>query len=463
MSSQTPRFLFVDGDGQCRDDLSRLGASVGASVQCVGAVDEALALFGQNPFPVVVTELRLPGADGVSLIREMQRIHPETAFVVVTDHADMLEVLGDSTVDKGIISLVMKPFDCEQVVSSLERAWGTYLTRTGRGSASADPVSGPFLLVEDNPGDARLLSVMLSETSYRWNNVEKTDRLADAVDRLGSGTYEAILADLSLPDARGLDAVTRLVAAAPDTPLVVLSGMDDAAFSIQAVELGAQDFLSKDRLNARDLERSIRYATQRKRTERRLAYLARHDGLTGLVNREAFRERVDQTLLRSKRHERRFAVLYLDLDGFKEINDTFGHDAGDAVLTEVTRRIEGAIRGSDIAARLGGDEFGVLLEEVQTRHVAAIVVERILAAVRKPLELEEGEARVGGSIGVALFPEAGTDVDSLIRAADAAMYEAKRGQGNYRLVGGDVPGSDPPFGPPAASARRVPVHTGNIV
>lgn len=142
--------------------------------------------------------------------------------------------------------------------------------------------------------------------------------------------------------------------------------------------------------------------------------------------------------------------LFVDDDakaraGFSQLVARAGAVADCVASVEVNRRIERAIRESDTAGRLGGDEFGVILEEVQTRRIACIVVERVLAAIREPIEIEGKPVRVGTSIGVALFPEAGEDGDALLRSADAAMYEAKRGAGNYRLVGGDTPGTPHPF------------------
>ena len=226
------------------------------------------------------------------------------------------------------------------------------------------------------------------------------------------------------------------MAAAPGTPLIILTGLEDMAFSTQAVELGAQDYLSKRRLNPADLDRAIRYASERKRAERKLAHLAKHDTLTGLTNRGSFQERVARAVTGSRRHDRRFALLYMDLDGFKDVNDRLGHEAGDTVLVELSRRLELAIRESDTAARLGGDEFAVLLPGLRERRIAQLVAGRILAAVDRPFSVSGHTVRVGASVGVALFPSAADDLEELFRQADAAMYEAKRSGEGVGVVGG---------------------------
>ena len=424
-----------------REAFSRAAGRAGLSVDCAGSGHEALERFARAPYPVVATDLNLPDLDGVVLIRLIQRTHPDTAFVVVTETPELLESLGEASLDRGITSLVPTPWEDEDLTGALERAFRVV---EGRRAGRALELK-PLLVVEDNPGDARLLELTLSETSFRASPVHRAHRLAEAVGLLRAHAYEAILADLSLPDARGLDAVGQLVVAAPDTPLIILTGMEDMTFSTQAVELGAQDYLSKRRLNATDLDRAIRHAAERKRAERKLSHRARHDTLTGLTNRGTFHERVERAVMGSRRHDRRFALLYLDLDGFKDVNDRLGHEAGDTVLVELSRRLEQAIRDSDTAARLGGDEFAVLLAGVEDRRVADLVAGRILAAVDRPFDVSGHTVRVGASVGVALFPSAADDIEELFRQADGAMYDAKRSGDGFVVVGGasgPAPGAD---------------------
>jgi diguanylate cyclase (GGDEF)-like protein len=166
----------------------------------------------------------------------------------------------------------------------------------------------------------------------------------------------------------------------------------------------------------------------------RVEYLAYHDGLTGLPNRSMFSKLLGHSISEAHRYERRLAVAFLDLDRFKQINDTLGHEAGDQLLKEVAARLKGCVRDSDTVARLGGDEFVVLLPELEDEKYAAIVAQKILAAAAKPFMLMGQEFRVTASIGISAYPQDGRDEQTLTKNADIAMYQAKaEGKNNFQF------------------------------
>ena len=166
----------------------------------------------------------------------------------------------------------------------------------------------------------------------------------------------------------------------------------------------------------------------------RVEYLAYHDGLTGLPNRSMFSKLLGHSISEAQRYERRLAVAFLDLDRFKQINDTLGHEAGDQLLKEVATRLKGCVRDSDTVARLGGDEFVVLLPELADEKYAAIVAQKILAAVARPFTLMGQEFRVTASIGISTYPQDGVDEQTLTKNADIAMYQAKaEGKNNFQF------------------------------
>jgi len=174
--------------------------------------------------------------------------------------------------------------------------------------------------------------------------------------------------------------------------------------------------------------------TGRKRAEQQIEYMALHDILTDLPNRQLFMDRINQALARSRRHRKQTAVLYIDLDDFKSINDTLGHQAGDVVLTETAGRLKGLVRESDTVARIGGDEFAVILLDVQKPADAAVVAEKIVRATSAPISIGDQQVEVGASIGISLYPKDGTSIAALLRCADSAMYVAKGlGKGSYSL------------------------------
>lgn len=177
--------------------------------------------------------------------------------------------------------------------------------------------------------------------------------------------------------------------------------------------------------------------TSRKQTEEKLRFRANHDALTGLPNRRLFEDRLQSAIAGALRHGERLALMLVDLDRFKGVNDRLGHLAGDALLVEVGRRLQLCVRASDTVARLGGDEFAVILGEVGGREDAAEVAERICAAMAAPFELGEGVAQIGASVGIVLGPQDDADAEELQRRADAALYLVKHGgRGGYRFHDG---------------------------
>jgi diguanylate cyclase (GGDEF)-like protein/PAS domain S-box-containing protein len=165
--------------------------------------------------------------------------------------------------------------------------------------------------------------------------------------------------------------------------------------------------------------------TPLKRAQERLQHLAQHDALTGLPNRLFFAASLQQALERAKRHRHKVALLYIDLDRFKRVNDLLGHAIGDQLLKEVAERLRQAVRAQDVVARLGGDEFTVTFEELARPEEAERLAEKIESAIARPMVLSGREVRGGASIGIALYPDDGDSAEALTQAADAAMYRAK--------------------------------------
>ncbi|HVG23792.1 MAG TPA: diguanylate cyclase, partial [Thermoanaerobaculia bacterium] len=175
----------------------------------------------------------------------------------------------------------------------------------------------------------------------------------------------------------------------------------------------------------------LRDVTQTKHQVSSLRHQAMHDGLTGLPNRTMLFEKLERTIESARETNAVLALMLMDLDRFKEVNDTFGHQFGDALLKQVSFRLQNQLRGEDVAARLGGDEFAVVLPHVADSHDAATTARRILSTLEQPFVIEGQVLEVGGSIGIALFPEHGTDARTLLRRADVAMYSAKQKQSGY--------------------------------
>jgi diguanylate cyclase (GGDEF)-like protein/PAS domain S-box-containing protein len=422
-----------------------------------------------------------------------------------------------------------------------------------------------LLLVEDSPGDARLLSEMFHEQASHHTELTHVECMGEAEKHLAERKFDIILLDLGLPDAQGLAAVRRAHAAAPRIPLVVVTGLDDEALASQALQEGAQDYLVKGQIDARGLLRALRYAVERKSTEealfvekeraqvtlnsigdavictdisgnitflnlvaekmtgwslqeaagqrmadvlrivddtsrqptpdpmemavgqnrtlhlpsncillrrdgfeipiedcvapihdrggqatgavivfrdvssaramtQQMIHLAEHDSLTGLPNRILLNDRVGQAIALASRYEKELAILFLDLDGFKHVNDSLGHPIGDKLLQSIGRRLVACVRGSDTVSRQGGDEFVVLLSEIERPEDAAISARRMLQEVTQAHSIDHHDLHVTASIGVSVYPDDGLDAETLIKNADTAMYQAKEnGRQSYQF------------------------------
>jgi diguanylate cyclase (GGDEF)-like protein/PAS domain S-box-containing protein len=421
------------------------------------------------------------------------------------------------------------------------------------------------LLVEDNPGDARLFREMLNEADMRNTEMLHAASMSEAERRLSEGSFDIVLLDLGLPDAQGMEAVRRARAVAPSIPLVVLTGLDDESIATQALQEGAQDYLIKGQIETRGLLRALRYAIERKIVEEALfaekelaqvtlnsigdavvctntsgnitflnlvaekmtgwlseeasgrtmrdvlkildavsreatpnpmelavrlnqtlhlptncvlvrrdgfetpiedsvspihnrkgqatgavivfrdvsasqamalqmTHSAHHDFLSGLPNRVLLNDRVDHAIGWAARNMTKLALLFLDLDGFKHINDSLGHPTGDKLLQSIAKRLVGCVRVSDTVSRQGGDEFVVLLSEVREPEDAAMAARRMLLAVAEAHPIDRHDLHVTTSIGVSVYPDDGLDAETLIKNADTAMYQAKEnGRQTYQF------------------------------
>jgi diguanylate cyclase (GGDEF)-like protein len=286
------------------------------------------------------------------------------------------------------------------------------------------------LLVEDNEVDAQLTQDLLSEWSMEEFQITRAKTLGEGLTVLSRERFDAVLLDLSLPDAFGLPTVREVHATSPMIPVVVLSGVSDQSLALEAVRQGAQDYLVKGQGHPELLARAVRYAIERKRAEEQLTYLAQYDHLTGLVNRTLFRDRLVQAMARGKRMQQPIGLMLLDLDRFKAVNDTFGHDMGDELLKAVAERLKTCVREVDTVARMGGDEFTIILEGVASEQNILVVAKRITESIATPFELKGQHIAIGVSIGITIYPQDDHPVDELLKHADTAMYRAKQQGGS---------------------------------
>lgn len=414
------RLLLVDDDqGQCRALARQLhGLGYIADVAPDGAT--AISMADAHAYDVILTDLFMPQLDGMELMSILAARSDVTSFILVTG-ADTFGSHNSAAADGRLTTVLNKPLREPELQAALDHAFDVAARRR---TLTIPPKSvARVLLIEDNREDARLMQRAL--TALGGFQTTHAETLSEAVRCLHDQSFEIVITDLSLPDARGLGAVLRVRDCAPDAMLLVCSSLADEALALRVIEVGAQDYIDKNVLDRETLGRAIRFAEVRRQGERRLARLAHTDVLTGLANRAAFATRLDLSLAQAKRHKTRFAVMYIDLDGFKAVNDGLGHDTGDALLKQVAKRIADCTREYDLVARLGGDEFAVLTTNLAD-GCETVTAERIRNAIAAPFELGDQTVAVSASIGVSVYPESAREAVLLVKLADDAMYRAKR-------------------------------------
>jgi diguanylate cyclase (GGDEF)-like protein len=295
-----------------------------------------------------------------------------------------------------------------------------------RAVAQPDPTPVAVLVIEDSPVDAAVVRRMLERAPGLVPTIDLAPTLDAGLAHLQRGETDVVLLDLSLPDSQGLGTFTRLAEAVPGVPMIVMSASDDEAIAEEAVRTGAQDYLVKGQVTPESLGRAIRYALERHRLLASLRDLSLVDDLTGLYNRRGFSTVGAAHLQLAQRAGRRFMLVYVDLDGLKQVNDRLGHQQGDVALAKTAEILRSTFRQSDIVGRLGGDEFVVLAVE------AADDTEQMLLA-RLQAQVNELNARSGLpfdlslSAGVVSFEAArGYSLGEMLVRADEALYEQKR-------------------------------------
>lgn len=291
-----------------------------------------------------------------------------------------------------------------------------------------------ILMIDDDRLQFRITQAHFKSFQSETYELEWAATYEDGLPRLLSGAYTACLLDYQLGPRDGLQLIREAIAAGCRTPIVFLTADSSSQVDIEAMHAGALDYLVKGEISPRSLERSLRYALKLGETLEALRQLATRDQLTGMLNRRELDRILAEESERAQRFGQPFALIMVDIDHFKAVNDTHGHPAGDAVLREIAQRLAGQLRTVDRVARYGGEEFALVL--VQTDRRAALeVAARIVAAIAaQPVVIAGGPTlSLTVSAGMAVLPADANQVDLLVGAADRALYAAKKG-GRNRVV-----------------------------
>ncbi|MDC4228014.1 MAG: EAL domain-containing protein [Candidatus Manganitrophus sp.] len=292
------------------------------------------------------------------------------------------------------------------------------------------------LFIEDSEEDMMLLIRELQRGGYDLSG-ERVDTESAMRAALRKQSWDLIVTDYNMPRFNAPSVLAVLKESGIDLPCIIVTGSQGEETAVATMKAGAHDFILKGNLSrlvpavTRELKEAELRQEQR-RTEQAIQHLAYYDTLTDLPNRTLLQDRLQQAILSARRDKKALALLVMDLDRFKEINNILGHDYGDLLLQQVGPRLREVLRESDTVARLGGDEFAILLLSIGLDG-AILAAEKILRHFLSPFVVDCLSLEVGTSIGIALFPEHGDDANTLLRRADMAMYEAKQQGTGYAV------------------------------
>jgi diguanylate cyclase (GGDEF)-like protein len=431
------RVLVVDDDPLVRLLAGQALTAVGFAVEEAEDGESGLAAIEASRPDLVVMDVDMPGLDGFETCAELRRRTPgeEIPVLIATGLTDTQSI--DRAFQVGATDFIKKPFDWQILqhrVRFLMRASGAFkdLRQTLSDlSDSQERLANAQRLArighwEWIPGEAEML---WSEETYRILGIDL---------RAGASTYEAFLGAVPTQDRPKLEkAIQEAVNAGKSWSLDhhIRSAPGDDYVVHQQAEVLRDASGAPERICG-----TIQDITARRRAEEQIRYLAAYDSLTGLPNRKTLNEQLGRALERTGRHKKLLALLFLDLDRFKRINDTLGHAVGDELLKEVADRLMACVRSRDYVgranedadatlSRLGGDEFTVVLNDISSSEDAAHVARRLLESLQAPFAVGEQELVVSASVGIAVYPADGHDVDTLLASADTAMYHAKASGG----------------------------------
>ncbi|QXE92003.1 EAL domain-containing protein [Geomonas subterranea] len=425
--------LLVEDEIEARDMLARMLALNYPEARIYTADDgrSGLELYRLYQPDVIITDINMPQMNGIAMAREIKQIDPDATIVAVTAHSETSYLIN--AVEVGMDHYILKPVNYPELFRVLDRV-GEKLTlrrlvaqqvaalRASERRFSTIFHATPDLLSIASLADGRLVEV--NEAFLRVLGFDREEVIGRSGEELGlwldEGQPGALLFELSEKGTvRDLEVRFR-----------AKSGQElEGLVSADCIEIEGSPFLLT-------LFKDI---SERKRLEQVIRHQAQHDPLTDLPNRKLFMDFLALELAQARRNRKHLAVLFLDLDHFKQINDTLGHAAGDQLLQSVAQRLKKCVRESDTVARIGGDEFNVLMPDLAQADDVGTVVNKIVGVFQAPFRLEGVEVKVGTSVGISMFPADGESCEELLQKADGAMYAVKQNRGNsYQFYNSEI-------------------------
>lgn len=297
-----------------------------------------------------------------------------------------------------------------------------------------------ILHISNSADEQKMLEEMLREALGDELLITWINTFNEALWPLETSYYDLVFLDYRLDGRNTIELLRRSASNDEHTmPVIMLGDNEDHLDDLEVIRQGAADYLNKQELSVSQLKRSVRYAIERKKIEQRLLTLSHYDPLTGLANRNLFYLKLTDGIIQSLRGDQMLALFFLDLDHFKEVNDTLGHPVGDRLLQEVSFRLKAATRASDTVARLGGDEFAIIATHLKNETDITLLAKKLITSFNEPFKIGGNQVTTHTSVGIALCPVHGHDPDDLLRHADLALYQAKAaGRRNFKFYDSEL-------------------------
>lgn len=437
LHGDTATILIVDDEPRFRAALGELLRGPERQIQECATGKEAVTRLNRRDVDVVVLDLKLPDIDGMEIMEWLAASGIATSVIVFS---------GDSAIDaaiqalrQGAFEFIRKHDDPEQLVAAVNRALRRRRMEAEHAQMAARLEQSERMhrfLVENSPD---LIYTLDSQGRFQYANKRFETLLGYSPEELIGQHYSVILHEEDIDYVRYAFNERRVGERATFNFELRLKTKQNAVRNFDnrmIITILSSQGLYKSEANGPEFRGTAGVArdiTDRKRAEETIAFQAFHDLLTGLPNRILFLDRLSLSITQAQRRQERLGILYLDVDRFKLINDTYGHPVGDKLLQEFAQRVSACLRSGDTLARQGGDEFTILLPAIGSAEDVANIANKILASLRDPIRVAEHDFLATASIGFALYPDDGTAPEDLIKKADIAMYQAK-GQGKNASV-----------------------------
>ncbi|WP_417521272.1 EAL domain-containing protein [Marinobacter sp.] len=440
--SEAARILVVDDEPRLVSALASLLSGCGYDVTEAYGGKQACELADTSHYDLALIDLRMPEVDGFAVMAHLENRQPECGVIVISGESSFTAV--SRALRRGALDYIRKPYDPEELLAIVKGVVGKQTLLKAHEDVQGRLEKSEALhryIVNSSPDIVFMLdahgrfcfinSKIESLLGYKPAELcgKHFRHILDDRD-VAKGTYALNAPDISADNPRTLE--IRLKTRG--------SRRANRYFEVTAFPIAPQSWTyNSDTQGGGSGQKACYYGTARDVTERKEAeafinFQAYHDLLTRLPNRALFKDRLELAITHARRAKQKLAVMFLDLDRFKVINDTLGHAMGDRLLQAVTQRLEGCLRKGDTLSRFGGDEFTLLLPSIHGKDDVSQIARKLIKTLKAPFQLGEHQVFIGVSIGIAVYPEAGNNMDQLIQNADIAMYHVKaRGKDSYRF------------------------------